>query len=97
MPARQGCVWELLTVCGILNVVIELAVAPHLSEEQGNSGHTDPGQRAQRAGDLPTYLVLWGAAEERGEGENVYQELAETQELQFSVPSYGREGWHSGC
>lgn len=53
-----GDTGEQLTIWGVLDVVIELAVAPHLGKEQGNSGHADPGQGAQRVGDLPTHLVL---------------------------------------
>lgn len=57
---------EQLTVWGVLNVVVELAVAPHLGEEEGDSGHTDPGEGAQRVGDLPTHLVLRGWGEGSG-------------------------------
>ena len=67
--ARWRGAGERLTVRGVLDVVIELAVAPHLSEEQGNGGHADPGEGAQRIDNLPMHLVLQGAAvEEEGSG-----------------------------
>lgn len=49
-----------LTIRRVLNVVVEFTVAPHLSEEQSDSGDTDPRQGAHGIGDLPAHLVLWG-------------------------------------
>lgn len=51
-----------LTIRGVLDVVVEFAVASHLGKEQGHGGDADPGQGAQGIGDLPAHLVLWGVA-----------------------------------
>lgn len=73
VPAWRGSAGGRLTVRGVLDVVVELAVAPHLGEEEGDGGHADPGEGAQRVEDLPAHLVLWGAAagEKGGQGDSV--------------------------
>lgn len=60
-----------LTVGGVLNVVIQFAVAPDFSKEEGDGGDTDPGQGAQRVDDFPLHLVLWGGRGGAGSGVSI--------------------------
>jgi len=104
-PGRRGGAGERLTVRGVLDVVVELAVAAHLDEEHGDGGHAEPGERAQREGHLPTHLVLCRAAGDRRQGQKAYRasggDAPSPSLSRRPDPSRGQEGrphvWRAAC
>lgn len=87
-----------LTVGGVLNVVIEFAVASDLSKEEGNGGHTDPGQGAQCIDDFPLHLVLWGGREGARLRDSISGSRVKSTVLVVPLrPWAGREGRHLAC
>lgn len=47
-----------LTIRGVVNAVVQLAVTPNLSKEQGHCRQADPWQGLHGIADLPPHLVL---------------------------------------